>query len=147
SLEIGLKGLDPAGEGALRLAEPHARRLQDVAQAIEQRGLPLEDVARETGFDPWFLHEMQEIGALRDELRARGDVVRRAARRECDGAELAELRDLLERAKRDGFGDTQIASLAGVTGGDVRRIRQDLGLRPVYKVVDTCAGEFAARTP
>jgi carbamoyl-phosphate synthase large subunit len=147
SLEIGLRGLDPAGDGALRLSEPHTRRLQDVSEALEQRGLSVEEVARETGIDPWFLHEMREIGLLRDDLRAAGDLIRRGTRGEIDGGEREALHELVERAKRDGFGDAQIGALAGCDAGAVRHLRHDLGLRPVYKVVDTCAGEFAARTP
>jgi len=57
------------------------------------------------------------------------------------------LRELLWQAKRDGFGDEQIARLVGCEPAALRRLRQELGLRPVYKVVDTCAGEFAATTP
>ncbi len=147
SLEIGLQGLDPAGDGPLRLGEPHSRRLQEVAEAIEQRGLPVDDVARETGIDPWFLNEMREIAFLRDELRSAGDWFRRGVAATLDGRERELLLDLLERAKRDGFGDTQIARLAGTRPSDMRTLRQELGLRPVYKVVDTCGGEFAARTP
>jgi carbamoyl-phosphate synthase large subunit len=147
SLETGMRGLDPAGEGALRLAQPHSRRLQEASEALEQRGLSVDEVARETGIDPWFLSEMREIGLLRDDLRAAGDLVRRAIRGEVDERDRALLRELLERAKRDGFGDAQLAALCGTTPADVRRLRQSFGLRPVYKVVDTCAGEFAARTP
>jgi carbamoyl-phosphate synthase large subunit len=147
SLEIGLRGLDPSGDGQLRLEQPHARRLQEISEAIEQRGLSVQEVARATGIDPWFLHEMREIGLLRDDLRAAGDLVRRATRGEVDHGERVMLRELLERAKRDGFGDAQLAALAGCSGAQVRRLRQEFGLRPVYKVVDTCAGEFAARTP
>jgi carbamoyl-phosphate synthase large subunit len=147
SLESGLRGLDPAGDGALRLDEPHSRRLQEISEAIEQRGLSVDEVAHDTGIDPWFLHEMREIGLLRDDLRAAGDLVRRAVRGDIAAGERAALAELLERAKRDGFGDVQIATLCDTEPLAVRRVRQELGLRPVYKVVDTCAGEFAARTP
>jgi carbamoyl-phosphate synthase large subunit len=147
SLEIGLHGLDPAGEGPLRLAEPHSRRLQEVSEALEQRGLSVDEVARETGMDPWFLHEIQAIGWMRDEIRAGGDLVRRAVADRLAAEERTGLRELLERAKRDGFGDVQIARLAGVAPDAVTALRRGFELRPVYKVVDTCAGEFAARTP
>jgi carbamoyl-phosphate synthase large subunit len=147
SLEVGHAGLDTAGDGPLRLGEPHARRLQDVAEALEQRGLSVADVGRDTGIDPWFLHELGTLGLLREDLRAAGDWVRRGGRGELDPGERDELRALLERAKRDGFSDVQVARLAGCPPATVRALRASFGLRPVYKVVDTCAGEFAARTP
>src|SRR5207237_6394277 len=53
----------------------------------------------------------------------------------------------LRTAKRHGFSDVQIAALKGLTDDDVRRLRHALGVRPVYKTVDTCAAEFAATTP
>jgi len=147
SLEIGLHGLDPSGEGPLRLAEPHSRRLQEVAEALEQRGLSVGEVAQETGIDPWFLHEIQAIGLAREDLRSAGDLVRRGAADQLGASELEPLRDTLERAKRDGFSDVQIAKLSNVSTVAVSDLRRRFDLRPVYKVVDTCAGEFAARTP
>jgi carbamoyl-phosphate synthase large subunit len=147
SLEIGLQGLDPSGPGTLRLAVPHSRRLQHVTAALEERGRSVADVAGETGIDPWFLNELQAIGATRAALRDAAALVARAVAGGLTAEERAALRALLERAKRDGFGDTQIARLCGVAVGAVRDLRQAFELRPVYKLVDTCAGEFAARTP
>ena len=84
-----------------------------------------------TGIDPWFLDQL----ALLDELAAEV-----AAAPELD-------RDLLRRAKRHGFSDGQLGRLRGMPEDVVRGVRHALGIRPVYKTVDTCAAEFAALTP
>jgi len=147
SLETGLHGLDPAGGAELRLAEPHAGRLQEVAEALENRAATVEDVARATGIDPWFLSEIDAIGATRAALRDAAGLLQRATAGAATPGEEAAVGELLRRAKRDGFSDVQIAAAGGCSAAAVRTWRTAHDLRPVYKVVDTCAGEFAARTP
>jgi carbamoyl-phosphate synthase large subunit len=147
SLETGLSGLDPAGGAELRLAEPHSRRLQEVAEALENRGAGVAELARTTGIDPWFLSEIEAIGITRAELRAASAVLQRALTGDATAAESTAVEQLVQRAKRDGFSDAQIAAATGCGAAAVRDWRAGRGLRPVYKVVDTCAGEFAARTP
>jgi len=113
-----------------RMGTPHDGRLSLVQRAL-WAGASLESVHEATGIDPWFLAQIQGINALADELRAAEDL----------GPEA------LRRVKRAGFSDAQIGSLRGVSEDVVRGVRQALGVRPVFKTVDTCAAEFAANTP
>ena len=98
------------------------------------RGVSVEELARETRIDAWFLAQMEEIV--------------RAERAVLDGLELERLtrREWLG-LKRLGFSDTQLAALAGETRADVARWRSAVGVRTVFKTVDTCAAEFEATTP
>ncbi|MDO4244156.1 MAG: carbamoyl-phosphate synthase large subunit [Actinomyces sp.] len=123
---------DPERTAALvaGLGTPTEHRLLDLQQAL-RGGAGVPELHRATGIDPWFLDQM----ALLEEIA-----------RELAGAEgLTHL--TLARAKRHGFSDAQIASLRGIGEDTVRELRHAFGLRPVYKTVDTCAAEFAARTP
>jgi carbamoyl-phosphate synthase large subunit len=114
-----------------RAARPHDRRLQAVVQAM-RAGASLADVHEATGIDPWFLDQLALILEVGAELR--------------DADQLDA--ETLRRAKRHGFSDVQIAAVRGGLGeDDVRRLRQALNVRPVFKTVDTCAAEFAAATP
>jgi carbamoyl-phosphate synthase large subunit len=113
-----------------RASIAHDGRLRVVQQAL-QAGATVPELHEATGIDPWFLDQI----ALLDELA-----------REVTGA--VELdRELLRRAKRHGFSDTQIGHLRGMPEDVVRGVRHALGIRPVFKTVDTCAAEFAALTP
>ncbi|SDP05163.1 carbamoyl-phosphate synthase large subunit [Pedococcus dokdonensis] len=109
---------------------PTDGRIVTVQQAM-RGGLSVEEVHEETGIDPWFLDQMALINAIADRVAA--------------AAELTP--DLLRLAKRHGFSDTQLAGLRGMPEAVVRGVRHALGVRPVYKTVDTCAAEFAATTP
>jgi len=140
SLETGRAGLgaDP-GEAAVAamgdeelldaVATPSADRIFTVAEAL-RRGVPVAEVARRTGIDPWFVDEIAQIVELRGKLEAVGP-----------GTEL------LEAAKRLGFSDAQLAHLWGVDAETVAGLREEAGLLPTYKTVDTCAAEFEAYTP
>jgi carbamoyl-phosphate synthase large subunit len=139
SLEDGTIGLvgpaDERGDAELArsLAIPSATRLHD-ADAALTRGWSPGRVSELTGYDPWFCDQLAQIVELRRALRARET--------------LANVDTwLLRRAKRAGFGDAMIATLLGVDETAVRRRRRELGITPVFKTVDTCAAEFAARTP
>jgi carbamoyl-phosphate synthase large subunit len=122
SLDELLTGLRTATDG----------RLYDIEQALRLGG-SVEAVAEASGVDPWFIDQIATLVALRGEL--------------VDAPVLNER--LLRRAKHSGLSDRQIAALrpelAGETG--VRALRERLGIRPVYKTVDTCAAEFDAKTP
>lgn len=109
---------------------PHDGRLQKVMQAI-RAGATQEQVHEATKIDPWFVDQLFLIHEVAEKLAA------------------AEVLDehSLRQAKRHGFSDAQVAQIRGITEAEVRSIRQVLGVRPVYKTVDTCAAEFAARTP
>ena len=107
-------------------------RLYLAEQALAA-GATVEQVAEASGFDPWFVDQIALV-------REVGDAVR-------DAPSLTP--ELLRRAKRYGLSDRQIAALRPELAGEdgVRTLRWRLGIRPVYKTVDTCAAEFAARTP
>ncbi|HEX9711600.1 MAG TPA: carbamoyl-phosphate synthase large subunit, partial [Actinomycetota bacterium] len=127
-------GKDPAGSAAdllARCAEPTPDRIFEVEAAL-RAGAPVADVAAATGIDPWFLHQIAEIVAMRRRVGAAGS-----------GINPGELRE----AKRFGFSDAQIATLTGSTEEGARTRRLGLGIRPVFKAVDTCAAEFEAETP
>src|SRR5205823_6661662 len=87
-----------------------------------------------TKIDRWFLHNLVEILAMEDRLRA------------CPSLEAADT-ELLWQAKQFGFSDRQLAYLWHSFEREVRRIRKGKGVVPVYKLVDTCAAEFEAYTP
>ncbi|WP_020653490.1 carbamoyl-phosphate synthase large subunit [Massilia niastensis] len=134
-LEVGLDGLAGTGAGAdvieEELRRPGPRRLCYLADAFA-RGYSLLDVQRLSGIDPWFLAQIEDLVHT--------------------GAALAGTRlDLLDRRalfalKQQGFSDRRLATLLGADERAVRARRQDLGVRPVYKRVDTCAGEFSTST-
>ncbi|BBX82399.1 carbamoyl-phosphate synthase large subunit [Mycolicibacterium aubagnense] len=107
-------------------------RLYDIEQALRLGG-SVEVVAEASGVDPWFIDQIATLVALRGEL--------------VDAPVLDER--LLRRAKHSGLSDRQIAALRPELAGEagVRTLRERLGIRPVYKTVDTCAAEFDAKTP
>ncbi|MFZ8872679.1 MAG: carbamoyl-phosphate synthase large subunit, partial [Candidatus Nanopelagicaceae bacterium] len=109
---------------------PTEFRLKEVQQGLAL-GLSIEAVNKATGIDPWFLSQIHLINQEASRLK--------------ESAELTS--HLLKSAKRLGFSDSQIAALRGMKEEDVRTIRWRNSIRPVYKTVDTCAGEFEALTP
>jgi carbamoyl-phosphate synthase large subunit len=121
---------DPEGVPDVRI--PVDGRIYDVERQL-RAGRPVERVAAESGIDPWFLDQIAALTELRTEL--------------LDAPVLDAA--LLRRAKRAGVSDRQIAALRPELAGEdgVRALRHRLGIRPVYKTVDTCAAEFAATTP
>jgi carbamoyl-phosphate synthase large subunit len=137
SLETGLTGLDeidlPNDKSAVRAALARATpdRLRLAAQAMRY-GFPLEEIAAITKYDPWFLSEIETILAVEAQVTKSGLPI--------DAVEL-------RRLKMMGFSDARLAKLTGKKEKDVRTLRHKLGVRPVYKRIDTCAAEFAALTP
>ena len=135
--DLGADALPPtAGETAAavleRLALPTERRLLLVEQALGA-GHSVDEVARASRIDPWFV---DQIAMVAEEAAAlRGVPIERV-----------ESHALL-RAKRAGLSDRRIAHLVGETERAVRASRRSAGVLPVFKTVDTCAGEFEARTP
>ncbi|MGE9807741.1 MULTISPECIES: carbamoyl-phosphate synthase large subunit [unclassified Janibacter] len=109
---------------------PTDGRIVTVQQAL-RGGLSVEEVHEATKIDPWFLDQIQLINELADEIAGARELTR----------------EVLQEAKRHGFSDAQISSLRSMPEAVVRGVRHALGVRPVYKTVDTCAAEFAARTP
>jgi carbamoyl-phosphate synthase large subunit len=116
-----------------RLVTPHPERLAYVRYAFE-RGMTVREVARFTSMDPWFLNQMKQIT---DELKAVGAV----------GFDAATADDL-RAVKRMGVSDERLATEWKLDSADhVRELRAKLGVKPVFKLVDTCAAEFESYTP
>jgi len=107
--------------------------------ALLRRGVPQVEVVTATGIHPWFVAEIGRNVELEAEVKSFGAAL-------TDEAD-AGAATLLATVKRAGFGDRELATLAGVEPGDVRDARLALGLVPGYAMVDTCAAEFAAETP
>ncbi len=140
-LETGLTGLNEVdipglGEGddknAFRavLSRATPDRLIKVAQALRDGATP-EQVHASCRFDPWFIDQINQIVEMEERVRAHG---------------LPGDADNLAMLKAMGFSDARLAELAGVSDAKVRKARHKLGVRPVFKRIDTCAAEFAAPT-
>ena len=140
-LETGLTGLDEIeipglGEGddenAIKAAigTPTPDRLRMVAQAL-RLGMSAEDVHAICKIDPWFLAQINDIIAMEARIRAHG---------------IPTDAENLRMVKSMGFSDARLASLTGRRSNEVAKARHDLGVRPVYKRIDTCAAEFASPT-
>jgi carbamoyl-phosphate synthase large subunit len=121
-----------------RFLEPSDSRLWRLLGLL-RRGVPEATIQAATGIAPWFLAEMARNVALEAD-------VHEAGKRLVDPTD-TEAATLLATAKRAGFGDRELAGLAGVGESAVRETRLALGLVPGYAMVDTCAAEFAAETP
>jgi carbamoyl-phosphate synthase large subunit len=109
---------------------PHDGRLEEVQQVL-RAGAPLEEVHAATGIDPWFLDQLVLLNEVGERVRTAPELTP----------------ELLRLAKRHGFSDAQIGAARSMPTDVVRGVRHALGIRPVYKTVDTCAAEFAAKTP
>ena len=122
---------------------PTDGRIVTVQQAL-RGGASVEQVHEATGIDPWFLDQIQLLNDVAEKVRM-GGVAGEGRGSEPSVGQLTP--DMLRLAKRHGFSDHQLASLAGMPEPVVRGVRHALGVRPVYKTVDTCAAEFTATTP
>ncbi|RPI47915.1 MAG: carbamoyl-phosphate synthase large subunit [Betaproteobacteria bacterium] len=134
-LETGVDGLDERSSERevieRELADPGPERLWYVADAF-RLGMGVDDVHAASHIDPWFLVQIEDLVRRENLLR---------------GQRLEAIdRDSLLELKRRGFSDRRIARLLGVREDQVRAQRHVLGIRPVFKRVDTCAAEFATRT-
>ena len=138
SLELNLPGLstkDPRNEDLeikryrsldiSSLNDGSAFRILKVKEAIKEK-FTIEEIHNNTGIDPWFLNEIAEIVYLENHHNSLDD---------------------LELLKKNGFSDIQVGALTNRTAEEIRRMRKERALKPVFKVVDTCAGEFTAETP
>ena len=139
-LETGIHGLDPildiTQEDArsciiAELKTPRADRIQFVGDALRM-GMDVQEIYEYSGIDPWFLVQLQDLIQEEVKLAKLG---------------LADLNyDRVYRLKQKGFSDIRLATLLGLTEKGFRQHRQKLGVRPVYKRVDTCAAEFSTDT-
>ncbi len=136
-LEIGHCGLDnqkdyrriPREKIELRLRQPNASRIFYIKYALQQ-GMSVAEVVRLTKIDPWFISNIKDIVAMEKELiKSPGQA------------------GLLLKAKQYGFSDRQIADLTNSDELSLRRLRKQKGIAATFKLVDTCAAEFAAYTP
>jgi carbamoyl-phosphate synthase large subunit len=139
SLETGLSGLDDIeqpGDGSKEahlasLATPKPDRVLNVAQAF-RAGLTVEEIHGACKFEPWFLREIEKIVLAENEVRAAGlptDTIG------------------LRRLKAMGFSDKRLGALVGKPEADITALRHKAAVLPVFKRIDTCAGEFASDTP
>ncbi|PPR79336.1 MAG: Carbamoyl-phosphate synthase large chain, partial [Alphaproteobacteria bacterium MarineAlpha2_Bin1] len=141
SLEIGLTGLntikcdEPNNNNydviLNWLAEPSPERILRIAEAF-RKNVPLDKIAKATKFDPWFLAEISELIFLENRLIKRG---------------IPSNFDELFMYKTNGFTDARIAELTNSSEDIIRNYRKELFLKPCFKTIDTCAGEFEAKTP
>ena len=128
---FGFKNPPADAQSLLRDCQtPHDGRLATIHQAL-RAGASQQDIAGATGIDPWFIEQIHHINQVAEQV----------------GQAQALDAQTLTTAKQNGFSDAQIAELRGTTETVIREIRWGLGVRPVYHAVDTCAAEFAARTP
>ena len=139
STETGLSGLDEVeapgdgGPDAFRaaLSAPRPDRILMAAQAL-RAGLSVQDIHDACKFDPWYLRELEKIVAAERSVAAGG---------------LPHEAGALRRLKAMGFSDQRLAQLTGQPEAEIAAARDKLGVHPVYKCIDTCAGEFASATP
>ncbi|HEU4948191.1 MAG TPA: carbamoyl-phosphate synthase large subunit [Kribbella sp.] len=113
-----------------RIRTPHDGRLRTAMDAIRAGATP-EQIFDATKIDPWFVDQLYLIHETAGQVAAAPRLTP----------------EILKLAKRHGFSDLQLAEIRGLTEDVVRGVRQALGIRPVFKTVDTCAAEFAATTP
>ena len=113
-----------------QIATPTQDRLLQVQRALAL-GASIEEVFAKCAIDPWFLSQLVEINRKAEEIKSAGELSP----------------ELLKSAKKLGFSDEQIGQLRSTSALEILKVRERLGLFPVYKTVDTCAGEFEAFTP
>ncbi len=141
SLEIDCSGFEPRDDNSVeeiraKLKTPNAERIWYISQALRQ-GISIEEVYALTGVDPWFLNNIMQIIEMEERIDSE-------ARKPLSPEEKYAV---LRQAKEFGFSDKRIAALTGDTEKNIRDFRRKNGLKPVYKLVDTCAAEFEAYTP
>ncbi|MBB6172510.1 carbamoyl-phosphate synthase large subunit [Nocardiopsis mwathae] len=128
--EPGVGGLRDKGSLLAAAATPGEQRLRLVQQAL-RAGATVAEVHAATRIDPWFVDQLM--------------LLEETARKVAAAPKLDE--ELLRAAKRLGFSDSQLGEITGKSEEVVRELRHAMGVHPVYLTVDTCAAEFAARTP
>jgi carbamoyl-phosphate synthase large subunit len=135
--EIAIPGADDADETAAHaaiareLAQPTPDRIRVIAQAF-RHGLSVEQVNAACHYEPWYLRQIEHLVAVEADVRKNG---------------LPKDAPGFRRLKAMGFADARLAQLVGTSEAQVRAARRAVGVRPVFKRVDTCAAEFAAKTP
>ena len=118
-----------------KLKIPSAERMWYVAQAL-RTGMTVQEIYEHSMIDLWFLNNLREIIEFEEEIK-----------RSAVSSQLSAKADLVRQAKEYGFSDRRLGTLLGLQEAGIRNFRRDNNIRPVYKMVDTCAAEFAAYTP
>ena len=129
--EVDIKGAPDKAAIVGALARPTPDRILVIAQAF-RHGLTVEEVAQASKYEPWFLRQIREL--------VEAEAVVRASGLPKDAKGFLDL-------KKMGFSDDRLAELSGQNAAEVAHLRRGLGVRPVFKRIDTCAAEFASHTP
>jgi len=137
---FGADGKSPSDQGIIlpkdlireKLVRPNSQRLFYIREAFKA-GFTIEEIYNLTYIDPWFLYHLKEIFDKSEALKGK-------SLKEISEEEMRELKQM-------GFSDYQIAFLTGTTESEVREYRKSLGIKPTFKLIDTCAAEFEAYTP
>jgi carbamoyl-phosphate synthase large subunit len=141
SLEIGIHGFDDIQADSsvikAKLKTPNTERIWYVAQALRS-GIGIQDIYELTWIDPWFLENIRQIMEMEKDIRVKSEKLK---------VNSAEFMEMIKDAKSYGFSDRRLAHLLNMQEADIRNLRKQNNLRAVYKMVDTCAAEFAAYTP
>lgn len=149
SLESGTYGLEETDGSPDRIKAklkiPGVERLWYVAQAIRS-GISVEQIYEYTRIDPWFLNQLRSIINMEETIR-RSAVSSLSAGDNSERIQSPEFLRLIREAKEYGFSDRRLAQLLGLNESEIRNFRKQNNVRPVYKMVDTCAAEFEAFTP
>jgi carbamoyl-phosphate synthase large subunit len=145
SLETGSYGLEEVNGDPERIMTklniPGAERIWYIAQAMRM-GMSIETIHEHTQIDPWFLNNMKQIIDREETIKKAGDKFQPA-----EAEKAPELIEMLREAKEYGFSDRRLGQLLGLAEMEIRGLRKKHNILPVYKIVDTCAAEFAAFTP
>ncbi|OIO03866.1 carbamoyl-phosphate synthase large subunit [Candidatus Desantisbacteria bacterium CG_4_10_14_0_8_um_filter_48_22] len=141
-----------------RLKTPNAERVFFIKYAM-QAGMGIEEINDITKIDPWFLDNIKQIVELEDEIKLKAqrsklppqrrvaEVATKVKSKKLSAFSFQLSAALLRRAKEYGFSDAQLARLAGTDELSIRNLRKKYGIAPGFKLVDTCAAEFEAKTP
>lgn len=147
SMEIGMPGLGREFRGTLppledirrSLRVPNSWRIFSVRDAL-LAGLDTQEIYELSGFDPWFIEQIQDIVQMEKQMQDFG------LANDMTTANL-DLHTVMRKAKEYGFSDRQLATMWKRPEEDIRRLRKEMGILPTYYLVDTCAAEFEAYTP
>jgi carbamoyl-phosphate synthase large subunit len=146
SLEMDMYGLEEieTEEQTIKakLKTPNPERIWYIAQALRQ-GFSIMEIHEITRIDPWFLENIRQIIDREEEIKDSGANIHPLS----DPSHYLSLKNLLQKAKEYGFSDKRIAGLLNVQEAEIREARKKVNIHAVYKMVDTCAAEFAAYTP
>lgn len=147
-LEIGSYGFEDLNVDMnvikARLKTPGPERIWYIAQAMRD-GMSIQEIHELTWIDPWFLYNIKQIIDMEERVKEYSKGIKKEASLSLAPYLIPE--DLLADAKRYGFSDKRIAALLSVEETDIRHLRHKHKIHAVYKIVDTCAAEFAAYTP